>query len=112
MSIVAERLSLIKPSATMAVTQKAGELKAAGVDVIGLGVGEPDFDTPERIKQAAKAALDAGQTKYTAVPGTIELRKAIAAKFKTENDLDYDPVTEIIVGTGGKQILSGAFAAS
>jgi len=112
MSLVADRLSLIKPSATMAVTQKAGELKAAGVDVIGLGVGEPDFDTPEHIKEAAKAALDAGQTKYTAVPGTIELRKAIAAKFKTENDLDYDPVSEIIVGTGGKQILSGAFAAS
>jgi len=112
MSLVADRLSLIKPSATMAVTQKAGELKAAGVDVIGLGVGEPDFDTPDHIKEAAKAALDAGQTKYTAVPGTIELRKAIAAKFKAENDLDYDPVSEIIVGTGGKQILSGAFAAS
>ena len=112
MSLIANRLSNIKPSATMAVTQKAAELKAAGVDVIGLGAGEPDFDTPQHIKDAAKAAIDDGQTKYTAVPGTIELRQAIADKFLRDNGLNYDPKTEVIVGTGGKQILYSAFTAS
>ena len=89
MAFIADRLSRIKPSPTIAVTTKAAELKAAGVDVIGLGAGEPDFDTPDNIKDAAKAALDAGKTKYTPVAGTPELRKAIVAKFKRENDLEY-----------------------
>ncbi|MBL4693528.1 MAG: pyridoxal phosphate-dependent aminotransferase [Magnetovibrio sp.] len=102
MSIIAKRLSRIQPSPTIAVATKAAELKAAGVDVIGLGAGEPDFDTPDHIKAAAKAAIDAGMTKYTAVPGTIELRKAICAKFKRDNDLEYTP-EQIQVAGGGKQ---------
>ena len=102
MSIIADRLSRIQPSPTIAVATKAAELKAAGVDVIGLGAGEPDFDTPDHIKAAAKAAIDAGMTKYTAVAGTIELRKAICAKFKRDNDLDYTP-DQIQVAGGGKQ---------
>jgi aspartate aminotransferase len=111
MSIIAKRLASIKPSPTLAVAAKAKELKAAGKDVIGLGVGEPDFDTPDFIKEAAKKAMDAGDTKYTPVPGTPELRKAIAAKFKRDNDLDYKP-EEIIVGTGGKQVLYNAIMAT
>lgn len=111
MSILANRLSLIKPSPTMAVTQKAAELKAQGRDIIGLGAGEPDFDTPESIKAAAKAALDRGETKYTAVAGTPALRKAIAAKFKRENGLDYSP-EQITVGVGGKHVLYNALMAS
>ena len=102
MSIIAKRLSRIQPSPTIAVATKAAELKAAGVDVIGLGAGEPDFDTPDHIKAAAKAAIDANMTRYTAVPGTIELRKAICAKFKRDNDLDYTP-DQIQVAGGGKQ---------
>ena len=102
MSIIAKRLSRIQPSPTIAVATKAAELKAAGVDVIGLGAGEPDFDTPDHIKVAAKAAIDANMTRYTAVPGTIELRKAICAKFKRDNDLDYTP-DQIQVAGGGKQ---------
>ena len=101
----------IKPSATMAVTQKARELKAAGKDIIGLGAGEPDFDTPENIKKAAIQAINAGDTKYTPVDGTPELKKAIKAKFKRENNLDYE-LDEISVGTGGKQIIFNAFAVS
>jgi aspartate aminotransferase len=85
MSIVANRLNRIKPSPTIAVTTKAAELKAAGRDVIGLGAGEPDFDTPDHIKDAAIAAIKAGKTKYTAVDGTPELKKAIVEKFKREN---------------------------
>lgn len=111
MSILANRLSLIKPSPTMAVTQKAAELKAQGRDIIGLGAGEPDFDTPDSIKAAAKAALDRGETKYTAVAGTPALRKAIAAKFKRENGLDYTP-EQITVGVGGKHVLYNALMAS
>jgi aspartate aminotransferase len=111
MSIIADRLSRIKPSPTLAVAAKAKELKAAGKDVIGLGVGEPDFDTPDFIKDAAKKAMDAGDTKYTPVPGTPELRKAVAAKFKRDNDLDYT-MDHIIVGTGGKQVLYNALMAS
>ena len=99
----------IKPSATMAVTQKARELKAAGKDIIGLGAGEPDFDTPENIKKAAIQAINDGDTKYTPVDGTPELKKAIKAKFKRENNLDYE-LDEISVGTGGKQIIFNAFA--
>ena len=101
----------IKPSATMAVTQKARELKAAGKDIIGLGAGEPDFDTPENIKKAAIQAINDGDTKYTPVEGTPELKKAIKAKFKRENNLDYE-LDEISVGTGGKQIIFNAFAVS
>ena len=101
----------IQPSATMAVTQKARELKAAGKDIIGLGAGEPDFDTPENIKKAAIQAINDGDTKYTPVDGTPELKKAIKAKFKRENNLDYE-LDEISVGTGGKQIIFNAFAVS
>ncbi|AUG53957.1 aspartate transaminase [Thalassospira marina] len=111
MAFIADRLSRIKPSPTIAVTTKAAELKAAGVDVIGLGAGEPDFDTPDNIKNAAKAALDAGQTKYTPVAGTPALRKAIVAKFKRENDLEYT-IDEITVGCGGKQTLFNALFAT
>ncbi|WP_413206195.1 pyridoxal phosphate-dependent aminotransferase [Rhodospirillum sp. A1_3_36] len=111
MSIVATRLSVIKPSPTIAVTTKAAELKAAGRDVIGLGAGEPDFDTPEHVKDAAVAAIKAGETKYTAVPGTPALRKAICAKLKRENDLDYTP-EEITVGCGGKQTIYNALMAT
>ena len=95
----------------MAVTGRAQELKAAGVDVIGLGSGEPDFDTPENIKEAAIVAMRAGQTKYTQVPGTLELREAICAKFKRENGLNYSP-TQIQVACGGKQSIYNAIMAS
>jgi aspartate aminotransferase len=111
MSFLANRLSAIKPSSTMAVTQKAAELKAQGRDVIGLGAGEPDFDTPDNIKTAAKAAIDRGETKYTAVAGTPALRKAIATKFKRENGLDYAP-EQITVGCGGKQVIYNALVAT
>jgi len=102
MAFIADRLSRIKPSPTIAVSTKAAELKAAGMDVIGLGAGEPDFDTPDHIKAAAKAAIDAGKTKYTAVPGVVELRQAICDKLKRDNDLDYTP-DQIQVASGGKQ---------
>ncbi|MEM7462643.1 MAG: pyridoxal phosphate-dependent aminotransferase [Pseudomonadota bacterium] len=111
MAFLADVISRVKPSATIAVAQKSRDLKAAGRDVIGLGAGEPDFDTPDNIKEAAIDAINRGETKYTAVPGIIELREAIAAKFKRENGLDYSP-DQIIVGTGGKQILYNAFAAT
>lgn len=111
MSILANRLSRIKPSATLAVTAKAKELKAAGKDILGLGAGEPDFDTPDFIKEAAKKAIDNGQTKYTNVDGTPELKDAIIAKFKRDNDLEYSR-DEITVGTGGKQVLYNALMAT
>jgi len=111
MSIIADRLSRIKPSPTLAVSAKAAELKAAGKDVIGLGAGEPDFDTPDFVKDGAKAAMDAGQTKYTNVDGTPDLKDAIIAKFKRDNDLDYSR-DQITVGTGGKQVLYNALMAS
>ena len=111
MSVIAERLARIKPSPTIAVSTKARELKAAGRDVIGLGAGEPDFDTPDNIKEAAIAAIRAGDTKYTAVDGTPALKDAIVAKFKRENGLDYT-AAEITVGTGGKQVLYNAFQAT
>lgn len=111
MSFLANRLSLIKPSPTIAVTQKAADLKAQGRDVIGLGAGEPDFDTPDNVKAAAKVAIDKGETKYTAVAGTLALRKAIAAKFKRENGLDYTP-EQITVGCGGKQVIYNALIAT
>ncbi|PCI56139.1 MAG: aspartate aminotransferase [Alphaproteobacteria bacterium] len=111
MSIVANRLSRIKPSPTIAVTNKAKELKAAGRDIIGLGAGEPDFDTPDFIKDAACKAIAAGETKYTAVDGTPALKDAIIAKFKRDNDLEYTR-DQITVGTGGKQVLYNALMAS
>ncbi|MEM8833780.1 MAG: pyridoxal phosphate-dependent aminotransferase [Pseudomonadota bacterium] len=111
MSIIADRLSRIKPSPTLAVTAKAKELKAAGKDIIGLGAGEPDFDTPDFIKDAAKTAMDQGQTKYTNVDGTPELKDAIIAKFKRDNGLEYTR-DEITVGTGGKQVLYNALMAT
>jgi len=111
MAFLADALSRVKPSATIAVSQKARELKAKGKDVIGLGAGEPDFDTPENIKQAAIDAINRGETKYTPVAGIPELRQAIVAKFKRENGLDYKP-EQTIVGTGGKQILFNAFMAT
>ncbi len=111
MSLVADRLSRIKPSPTLAVTAKVNELKAAGRDIIGLGAGEPDFDTPDFVKDGAIAAIKAGQTKYTNVDGTNELKDAIIAKFKRDNDLDYAR-DQISVGTGGKQVLYNALMAS
>ncbi|MHA1598512.1 MAG: pyridoxal phosphate-dependent aminotransferase [Alphaproteobacteria bacterium] len=111
MTFIASRLSRIKPSPTIAVASKARELKAAGVDVIGLGAGEPDFDTPDHIKDAAKAAMDRGDTKYTAVAGTPELRQAIVDKLKRDNDLDYT-VDQISVGCGGKQNIYNAMMAT
>ncbi|MGY6710687.1 MAG: pyridoxal phosphate-dependent aminotransferase [Rhizobiaceae bacterium] len=111
MAFLADALSRIKPSATIAVQQKARELKTAGRDVIGLGAGEPDFDTPDNIKNAAIEAIRRGETKYPPVSGIAPLREAIAAKFKRENGLDYKP-EQTIVGTGGKQILFNAFMAT
>ncbi len=108
MSIVTRRLAAIKPSPTLSLMTKAKELKAAGKDVIGLGAGEPDFDTPNHIKLAAKKAIDNGETKYTPVDGTPVLKQAIIGKFKRDNGLSYEP-DNIIVGTGGKQVLYNAF---
>ena len=111
MSIVSNSLKRIKPSPTIAVTSKAREMRAAGKDVIGLGAGEPDFDTPDNIKEAAIEAIRKGDTKYTAVDGTPALKKAIQAKFSRENDLSYG-LDQISVGTGGKQVLYNAFMAT
>ena len=111
MAFLADALSRVKPSATIAVTQKARELKAKGRDVIGLGAGEPDFATPDNIKNAAIEAIRRGETKYPPVSGIAPLREAIAAKFKRENNLDYKP-EQTIVGTGGKQILFNALMAT
>jgi aspartate aminotransferase len=104
---LSDSLKRIKPSPTIAVTNQARELKAAGHDIIGLGAGEPDFDTPDNIKQAAIAAIKRGETKYTAVDGIPELKTAITAKFKRENDLEYKR-SQITVGSGGKQVLFNA----
>ena len=111
MNIVADRLLAVKPSPTLAVTQKAKELKAQGVDVIDLGVGEPDFPTPEHICNEAKAAMDRGETKYVPVPGTLAFRKAICDKLKRENNLDYSP-DQITVNCGGKGTLFNIFMAT
>ena len=104
MSIISDSLKRIKPSPTIAVTQKARELKASGKDVIGLGAGEPDFDTPDNIKEAAIKAIKDGDTKYTAVDGTQILKEAIVNKFKRENNLDYT-IDQITVGAGGKHVI-------
>jgi len=111
MSIVSNSLKRIKPSPTLAVTQKARELKAAGKDIIGLGAGEPDFDTPENIKRAAIDSINQGETKYTTVDGTPKLKNAIVEKFKRENKLSYE-LNEISVGAGGKQIIYNAMMAT
>ncbi len=108
---VSEALQRIKPSATIAVTSKARELKAAGHDVIGLGAGEPDFDTPDNIKEAAIQAIKDGKTKYTAVDGIPELKEAICAKFKRDNGLEYKP-SQINVSPGGKPVIYNAFVAT
>ncbi len=111
MAFLADALSRVKPSATIAVTQKARELKAKGRDVISLGAGEPDFDTPDNVKNAAIEAIRRGETKYTPVSGIAPLREAIAQKFKRENNLDYKP-EQTIVATGGKQVLFNALMAT
>ena len=111
MAFLSDRLGRIAPSPTMAVTARAAELKAAGHDVIGLGAGEPDFDTPEPVKDAAIAAIRAGYTKYTRVDGALDLKEAVRDKFRRDNGLDY-ALDEIIVGAGGKQILFNAILAS
>jgi aspartate aminotransferase len=111
MPFLSDTLARVKPSPTIAVSNLAAELKAQGKDVIGLGAGEPDFDTPDNIKKAAMAAIDGGKTKYTAVDGIPELKAAICAKFKRDNGLDYEPA-QVSVGTGGKQILYNALMAT
>ncbi|WP_300581561.1 pyridoxal phosphate-dependent aminotransferase [Marivita sp.] len=111
MPFLSDTLARVSPSPTVAVSQKAMELKAAGHDVIGLGAGEPDFDTPDNIKAAAIAAIEAGKTKYTAVDGIPEVKEAICAKFKRENGLNYTP-SQVTVSTGGKQVLYNALLAT
>ena len=111
MKLLSDTLDRVKPSPTIAVTNKAAELKAAGHDVIGLGAGEPDFDTPQHIKDAGIAAITSGKTKYTAVDGIAELKQAICAKFKRDNSLDYLP-SQVSVSSGGKQVLYNAFMAT
>ncbi|TGM25599.1 pyridoxal phosphate-dependent aminotransferase [Leptospira levettii] len=111
MKLVAKRLDVVEPSPTLAITAKANQLKASGLDVVGFGAGEPDFDTPVHIKEAAKKAMDQGKTKYTPVSGTVSLKDAIIKKFETENGLKYEK-NQIIVGTGGKQVLYNFFMAT
>lgn len=111
MKLTAERLDRVSPSQTIAISTKARALKAAGRDIISLSAGEPDFDTPDNVKQAAMRAIEAGQTKYTDVAGTLALRQAIAAKFRRDSGLDYRP-EEIIVSTGGKQVIFNCMVAT
>ncbi|KAA2314157.1 pyridoxal phosphate-dependent aminotransferase [Pseudooceanicola sediminis] len=111
MAFLSDTLSRVKPSPTIAMTNKAADLKAAGQDVIGLSAGEPDFDTPENIRAAGIAAINAGKTRYTGVDGIAELKAAICAKFKRDNKLDYTPA-QVSVGTGGKQVLYNALMAT
>jgi aspartate aminotransferase len=111
MAFLADTLARVKPSPTIAISAMAMELKAAGKDIIALSAGEPDFDTPDNIKAAAKAAIDAGKTKYTAPDGMPELKQAICGKFKRENGLDYTPA-QVSVGTGAKQVLFNALIAT
>ena len=103
MTILSDRVQKVKPSATLAVTAKANELKAQGIQIVPMGSGEPDFDTPKNIQQAAVEAIHNGQTRYTAVDGTPDLKNAIISKFKRENNLDYS-LTEVMVSSGGKQV--------
>ncbi|MBV8577170.1 MAG: pyridoxal phosphate-dependent aminotransferase [Acetobacteraceae bacterium] len=111
MKLIASRLDRISPSATMVVTTKARALKAAGVDVLSLSAGEPDFDTPRNVKDAGIRAIEAGETKYTDVAGTLALRRAIADKFRRDSGIEYKP-EEIIVSTGGKQVIFNALLAT
>ncbi|HVB16444.1 MAG TPA: pyridoxal phosphate-dependent aminotransferase [Stellaceae bacterium] len=111
MPLLADRLARVKPSPTMAITALATELKAAGRDIISLSVGEPDFDTPPNIIEAAIAAMRAGDTRYTVFDGRIELKRAVCAKFKRENGLDYEP-SQVTISSGGKQVLYNAFVAT
>ncbi len=111
MAFLSDALARIKPSPTIAITARARELKAEGRDIISLSAGEPDFDTPENIRTAAKAAIDRGETRYTSPEGIPELRRAIAAKFARENRLAYDP-GQVVVSTGGKQVLFNALLAT
>src|SRR5438874_4221538 len=111
MPFLADRLARVKPSPTMAITALATELAAAGRDIIALSQGEPDFDTPENIREAGIAAIQRGETKYTVFDGRIELKRAICGKFKRENGLDYEP-TQITVSNGGKQVLYNALVAT
>ena len=111
MKLIADRLDRISPSLTIAMTAKARALKAAGKDVIGLSAGEPDFDTPQNVKDAAIAAIERGETKYTDVAGTLELRKAVCARYKADHGLDFAP-EEILVATGGKQVIFDALLAT
>jgi len=111
MNIIADRLDRISPSLTIAISAKARALKADGKDIISLAAGEPDFDTPRNIKDAAIAAIERGETKYTDVAGTVELRRAVAAKFKRDNNVEYKP-EEILVATGGKQVIFDALLAT
>ena len=111
MSLLSQTLARVKPSPTIAITGRARELAAEGRDIISLSAGEPDFDTPEHIREAGKAAIDQGHTRYTAVDGIPELKRAICDKFRRENGLDYTPA-QITVGTGGKQILYNALMAT
>src|SRR5947207_12803573 len=108
--MLAKRLATLAPSATLAVQAKAKELKSRGIDVISFGAGEPDFDTPERVKEAAVQAMRRGQTKYTEVGGIPELRAAVCAKFKRDNGLDYEPA-EILISCGAKHTLDNIFVA-
>jgi aspartate aminotransferase len=110
-SLTAERLDRVSPSQTIAISSKARALKAAGRDIISLSAGEPDFDTPNNIKAAAIRAIEAGETKYTDVSGTMALRKAVAAKFKRDSHLDYSP-SEVMISTGGKQVIYNAMVAT
>lgn len=107
MAQLSDRLNRLAPSATLAMSQKSSEMKAQGIDVINMSVGEPDFNTPDNIKQAAKKAIDENYSRYSPVPGYPDLRKAIVAKLKNENGLEYT-INEVIVGTGGKQCVCNA----
>jgi aspartate aminotransferase len=111
MKLVADRLDRISPSLTIAMSAKARALKAAGRDVIGLSAGEPDFDTPRNVKDAAIAAIERGETKYTDVAGTLELRKAVCARFRADHGVDFTP-EEVLVATGGKQVIFDALLAT
>lgn len=111
MDLSAKRLNVIEPSPTLVITAKANELKKRGEDIVSFGAGEPDFDTPSHIRDAAKKAIDQGMTRYTAVSGTAELKEAVVHKFKRDNGLDYEK-NQVIVGTGGKQVIYNYFLAT
>ena len=107
---LSRKATQVKPSSTLVITAKAKAMKAEGIDIVGFGAGEPDFDTPENIKDAAKKALDDGFTKYTPAPGTVELKEAVCKKFKERNNLDYAP-NQIVISNGGKHSLCNVFQA-